>query len=357
MATVRDVASAAKVSVCSASKVLNDCWREARISADCAQRVRDAARALRYIPNHHAQALPRGYSSAVGLVRVQGNREAGGEFNDALIAGVDSYLLSVRHDLIFIGETAGTAAIANGVDCLQRRKVDALVVLAFIQPPGGDPQLAASDGSIVMAFRHGPTPHPTVDIDCAPGIDDGVRLLVEQGHRSIAWFAPEAGGAADDASRMRRSAFMGAAARHGARVVEVPLPAGSMGDGKRAARDAAREHFARRLAAGVAFSAVMCFNDACAIGVYQAAYDRGVRIPRDLSVIGFDDLHAEMAVPRLTTVSHMLQEVGQRAGELAVGMARDAALRSRLRGHRELIPSRLVVRESTAPPLTPARKA
>ena len=98
------------------------------------------------------------------------------------------------------------------------------------------------------------------------------------------------------------------------------------------------------------FTAVVCFNDLVAVGVYKALYMAGLKVPQDVSVIGFDDNHCEFTCPPLTTVDHMLFEMGQRGVSLLLEMTRDEKAISSLCGCRQLITPRLVIRESTAPP-------
>lgn len=101
-------------------------------------------------------------------------------------------------------------------------------------------------------------------------------------------------------------------------------------------------------------TSVICFNEAMAFGVYAAAADMGLRIPQDLSVIGFDDIHAEVASPAMTVVSHMLNQIGARAAELAIKLAENRASKSRPPRRRERVAAELIVRKSTVPPLCTA---
>ncbi len=94
----------------------------------------------------------------------------------------------------------------------------------------------------------------------------------------------------------------------------------------------------------------MCYNEHLAHTLYGAAAERGMIIPRDLSIIGFDDLHAEFAIPPMTVVSHVYHDIGDAAGELIHTMLTGSKRMSALSGRTFGVPSVLVVRESTAPP-------
>lgn len=75
----------------------------------------------------------------------------------------------------------------------------------------------------------------------------------------------------------------------------------------------------------------------------------GLRVPQGISVLGIDDVHAAFTIPKLTTVSHMLSEMGSRASELVVEAIEDPRSRANLRGRRTVIEPKLIVRESTGP--------
>jgi LacI family transcriptional regulator len=94
-------------------------------------------------------------------------------------------------------------------------------------------------------------------------------------------------------------------------------------------------------------TAIFAFNDAIALGVLRAAHERGVRVPEDLSVVGFDDIkYATIVSPALTTVRQPLAEMGRNGVSLLLRLME----RPRHPTHRIELPTRLVVRESTAPP-------
>ena len=95
------------------------------------------------------------------------------------------------------------------------------------------------------------------------------------------------------------------------------------------------------------FTGVVCYNDVTAIGACGALLASGLRIPDDVSVIGFDNVEAPLANPRLTTVSHRLDEMGRRATEMVLELVDDPTAVTRLRGHREILCPELVVRKST----------
>jgi LacI family transcriptional regulator len=348
MPTLKEVAALAEVSLFSASKVLNGTWREARIGESCAERVQAAAAKLGYAPNYHARSLIRGRAQTLGLV-LREPRHNDTDFAGALMAGIEEHLAQREHDLLLVGRRRGGTEIEHGLDCLRQQRVDALIVPGQLGEMIWTDEFEAAEGPIVLAVAKPGSAHPAVDVDATPGIGAAVRHLAELGHREVLWLAP----AADDAGvagEARRKALVDAAAELGMRCTAAPMPplGGFVSGDDRS--EAARRHAAGVLTEPFAFTAAMCFNDQIALGLCRAANDRGLRVPRDFSVVGFDDLQSRQAVPRLTTVSHELPAIGARAAELAIALAEDRRLAKRLRGRVERLPARLIVRESTAPP-------
>jgi GntR family transcriptional regulator of arabinose operon len=96
-------------------------------------------------------------------------------------------------------------------------------------------------------------------------------------------------------------------------------------------------------------SAVLCYNDELAVALNYTLRERGVRLPQDLSIVGFDDLLSEYCVPPLTTISHGFREMGQEAVKTVIRMASDPQAIRRLQGQVIKVPGQLIKRESTAP--------
>jgi DNA-binding LacI/PurR family transcriptional regulator len=104
---------------------------------------------------------------------------------------------------------------------------------------------------------------------------------------------------------------------------------------------------AELLDSGLAFTAVFAANDLTAIGALQTLRDRGIAVPEDVSLIGFDGMQlSELVSPRLTTIAHSLSDIGQQT----ISLLEDRIASPDAPARQVLLPSRLLVRESTAPP-------
>lgn len=326
--TSRDVARAAGVSQATVSLVLGDKWR-GRVSATTAERVRRSARELGYRPNLAARSLRLGRTRTALLV------------------------VPALTNEFFARVYTGAAAVAAEHD---------FGVVLYPSPdgtgPARDPFASASaalDGVIASSMATGAlgalreTGLPLVMLDSDPGdrgaaarvnldIADGMRQvaghLLGLGHRRIVHLAS----AVETWTFAVRARTLREAARDvpGAvlRTVTAPLDVG-----------AGREAVEALLASpGPRPTAIVCDDDILAAGACKAVRRRGLRVPDDISVTGFDDLALATAVePELTTVRLPAEQVGERGMTALL-----AVLEGLPEEHRDL-PVELVVRGSTAP--------
>lgn len=325
--SIRDVAAAAGVSYQTVSRVLND---SPRVSADTRRQVLDAIERLGYRPNRAARALGSGLSSTVTVVianttlygyaaTLQGIEEA------ARSAGL---AVGVR-----VVESDEPADVQHAVEHVSDPNAGGVVVIAFDSAgaevlralPEKVPAVAATEaGGLAGVTRS------MVFLDERQAAVDATRHLLDLGHRTVHHVAIPAESA-------RQSGWRAALEAAGAPVPEV-LPV---------EWDVRSAYLAgTRLAADPDVTAVLCGNDDTALAVRRALYEAGRDVPRDVSIIGFDDVPgAAYWTPALTTV---------RMDFAALGRACLAAIAAEVAGEpRQVIalaPPALVVRESTAPP-------
>jgi len=327
--TLADVAARAGVSTALVSIVM----REAPgASATTRERVLAVADELGYRPDIRAQLLRRSRSRLIGVVF--GVQHA---FHGDLVGGLYTAAERVGYELALSAVTPGRDE-QRAVAGLLRDRCEALVLLGPQAPTGYIAGLAARMPVVVVARA---VRHRAVDVvrtDDAAGLEQAVDHLVELGHRRIAHID---GGRAPGAAERRRG-YTGALHRHGLGRNALMLPGGLTEDD---GADAARSLL--ELSDPRAPTAVTVFNDRCATGVLDVLRGAGVAVPRDMSVVGFDD-------SRLARLSHVdLTTIAQdatRMTELAVARA-VARLDGTVVGEREqVVPPRLVVRGTTAPP-------
>ena len=308
--TMRDIALAAGVSQSTVSRVLNDVTTSVPITEATRERVLLAARTLGYRPNPLARGLRGARTMLLGAV-VR-------DFGDPFFAGAIEALAvesSRRGYNVVLGHGRLDEAWSLPA-VLETRHCDAIVLLGDMQD---QPRLLEDlDHSIVpvVALWQGSSPllFPTVDVDNEAGIRIGLEHLVSLGHERIAMVSAQLPGD----NPQRRDAFIAfMVERFGSvrpdYIQDVP---NTMAGGE-AALDALLE-------LDDPPTALVTSTDLVAIGVLHAAYSRGRIVPRELSVVGFDDIPiAAHTAPALTTLRMPITEMVQEGVRQAVGFAED----------------------------------
>jgi DNA-binding LacI/PurR family transcriptional regulator len=332
--TIRDVARQAGVSVATASRALN---ANAIVNVRTRERVLKVVDALGFSPSPAARRLSLGRTLNVGVVVSFLTRPQAAE----RLRGVDAVLSDSEFDLVIYNVESVQKRDHFLATLGHSQRTDGLLVMSL--PPAAD--AAASPTStvpIVFIDVHTPTVAdlPRVIGDDHAGGALAARHLLELGHRAIAFVGDsihEPFGFTS--SRDRESGLTRELAAAG--VTIRPDWIGHGAHGRYEARDLAR----RMLSARERPTAVFAASDTQALGVIAAARDLGLRVPDDLSVIGYDDIEAADYVG-LTTVSQQLFESGRLGAEILLAEIRDRAEQPPVA---RLAPE-LVVRATTAPP-------
>ncbi|MDD7939390.1 LacI family DNA-binding transcriptional regulator [Actinomycetospora lutea] len=334
--TLDDVARRAGVSLATASRALGD---HPHVAAATRARVREAAEELDYVASPEATRLAGGPTGRVALLVPHPSRWFFGE----LIEGLEAALRAADLDLVLfrVGGPEERAAFFDRLPA--RRKVDAVVVLAFTVDEAEHARLASLGVDVVVAGGRVAS-YPSVGIDDHAAGRQAVDHLIHLGHRRIGMIAVEDDGRLAPDPDGRTSAWRAALVDAGmepADELQVTVPWGGEGGA---------DGMARLLGLRTPPTAVFAHDDETALGAMRTLRRAGLRVPEDLSVIGVDD-HPLAALTDLTTVAQPVREQGRRAGELVA-----AALRGELRERvppAELLPTRLVLRGTTAPPGAP----
>ncbi|WP_127473241.1 LacI family DNA-binding transcriptional regulator [Microbacterium sulfonylureivorans] len=308
-ARISDVAAAAGVSASTVSLVMNDV--EARIPEQTRQRVRDAARAVGYAPSSVARGLRMQQTHTVGLISDQ---IATTPFAGRMLAGAQDAARESGH-LVFLVDTDGDAGIErDAIRALMAQQVDAMIYACMwhrvVDAPAGLPA-----STVFLDCRPVAGGYRSVVPDDRAGGLAAARELVAAGHRRIAYLDT------DDspiASSLRHAGYVEALTEAGIPVdPALHVNGDTSAHGGRLATERLLDLPERRRP-----TAIFCFNDRMAVGVYTAAHHRGLEIPRDLSVVGYDDqqLIAAEQDPPLTTVALPHYAMGRWAMEVALGV-------------------------------------
>ena len=334
--TIADVAEAAGVSKTAVSFAFNN---PGRLNVDTASRIMEIAESLGYRPDPVARMLTQRRTGTIGLLTPQALASIfSNPFFGMFSAGVAGVAEEAGYGLHFISPLHGSLSRAIG-----RATVDGIVAIGL-----------AADHPEIAAIRRAGLPMTTVDsdpFDNLPSVDvddeGGARSAAEHltglGHRDILVIAIERAehapsGAEDVVSRRLR----GYRAALGAVGVEVADEDVLISPATFAGGVAAIEQV---WAAGRRPTAVLAMSDAIAIGAIRGLRDRGLSIPKDVSVVGFDDIElAQTTDPPLTTVHQPIRGKGEEAARLLLSVI---AGREEATGHRRLA-TRFVIRASTS---------
>jgi DNA-binding LacI/PurR family transcriptional regulator len=322
--TIKDVARVAGVSASTVTRALT---MPELVNPSTRERVRQAAAHLGYQPNRAARGLITGRTGNLGLLVP----DLGNPLFPSLIKGVQARAHEADY-AVFLADTDEDPAAEIGLVRKLAKQVDGLVLCS---PRMSDEELRTliGDTPLVLIYRR-IARVPSVTAEFLDGMRQAISHLVALGHRRIAYVA---GPRISWANRERLRALRSVAAATGADLVEIgnvtPQFAGGVGAADQV------------LAASV--TAVIGYNDLVALGLLHHFHARGVRVPADISVLGWDDIAtAAMVHPALTSVALPKEQAGRAAVDLLLHVLEhpDRAVAAR----REL-PVQLMVRGSTGP--------
>jgi LacI family transcriptional regulator len=333
---IRTIARAANVSIATVSRTIN---HVPTVNPKIAKRVWEVIDELDYFPNTQARALVSGRSKLFGLIV----SEITNPFFPELIQGFEDIAVEHGYEILVSSTNHDPRRMSHCIRRMLERKVDGVAIMTFgIEEPLLD-QLAKRNVPLVF-IDIGPK-RPGISllkVDYHHGIRQGVQHLAALGHRNIAFIS---GPATLHSAQSRLTAFSTSLKECGiAPHPEWIVEGNHTMEGGIAAMERLLAANAKKMP-----TAVMCSNDMTAIGVLHKLYRAGLRVPDDLSVIGFDDIHiTEVTIPPLTTVQMSRFELARAAV---------TALRAHVESPDDPAPKRdykiqtdLIVRESTGFP-------
>jgi LacI family transcriptional regulator len=321
--TIYDVARLSGVSPSTVSRALN---KPGRLSAETEKRIREVAEAVGYRFNPMARALPTGRTHMVGLIVSNVTNPA----NFELVRGIGR--VSTSHGYILVlAESQASASMEEETAHRLLASVDGLILVASRAPSAALRGIAERKPLVLVNRKVRGVPAVVPDI--VPGIRAALDHLAGLGHRSLAYLAGPA------TSWMSRHRGRVLTAEAGARGMDLRHlgPAAATPDGGRTALPQVLESGA---------TAVLAYNDFMATGLLTAARDADVRIPEQLSVIGFDDIYSsDFTSPPLTTVRSPLGQLGDETARRLIATIGDAT-----EAPRAPLVTELVLRGSTGAP-------
>ncbi|MER9322843.1 LacI family DNA-binding transcriptional regulator [Mesorhizobium sp. M0626] len=335
--TLREVAAMAGVSVATASKALNG---QGRMTAETRQRIRETAQRLGFRPNSLAQSLLRRRSFTVGLL----TNDTYGRFSLPVMSGISDALVDAGVSVFMCNVEDDPRLAQLHVEAMLDKRIDGIIASGKRIDRHLPVDLANLGVPVIYAFSQ-PDPDAIAFVSDDAG---GARLAVEHlcrlGRRRIAHVSgPESFAVVNE----RAQAFRDVLAAHGLPVTEPLLGSWSEAWGHEAVGKLfdGPTLFNKK---GEKPDAVFCGNDQIARGVIDALRERGLGVPGDVGVIGFDnwEIVAEATRPPLTSVDMNLAALGREAGLTLLSLVGGQAAAPGIRK----LPCRLVVRQSCGRP-------
>lgn len=329
---IAEIARRANVSTATVSRTLN---QSGPVKAATARKVWRAVTALNYYPNSHARALVSGRSHLIGLIV----SDITNPFFPELIRSFEKLAADQHYDLLVTSTDYETARMTACLRRMLERKVDGVAMMTSEMDVGlirelsrrGVPIVFMDVGQVGPKMSH-------VAIDYGNGIQQAVDHLVELGHKRLAFIS----GPLDlHSARTRQQAFIDGMRRHGLKPDPRLIREGTH------TADGGMKAMAALLRMKRLPTAVVASNDWTAIGALHAIVGAGLRVPDDISIVGFDDIPlVSYTNPALTTVRISAAAVGATAFVALFGLIGE----ERHEGAVYQVPTRLVTRESTAKP-------
>lgn len=326
-----DVAKKARVSAATVSRVLND---GAGVKESTRLRVMKAVEELNYRPNLHARSLAaRGANRTLGMVV----SNLGNQYFYDIYRAVEEAAHQAGYEILLADTGYRPEQLAASLDSMIGQRVAGLAVIVSEMEQATVRRLAEAGVPVVVSGVETPDHNFTnIRVNCRRGMERLLEYLQSLGHRRMAFIGHHSHLESIDE---RRKAFLETAARRARHVETVVFTdSDSLAGGRQAARDL--------LTSGFAPTAIICVNDLMAVGALKELHERGLRVPQDASVTGFDNVSlTEFVTPALTTVHIPRERIG---GLIFKHLVRDEESVAR----RDLaIDTELVLRESTGPAL------
>jgi DNA-binding LacI/PurR family transcriptional regulator len=325
--SIKDIAKAANVSYSTVSRALSD---SPRVKPETKQRIQRIAAEMGYLPSAVARSLVTRRTNTIGVVVTT----ITDLFFAEVIHAIEETALKYEYNVILANSGGEPEHESEVIRALREKRVDGIILIAA-SSKGEDLRKEKAIDIPVVIINNIQREHfgYSIGVDNIAGGREATQHLLALGHRRIALVA---GPITEWDNVERQSGYEQALRAYGLPIdPELIVEGDNRPQGGMAAMQ-------QLLALPVCPTAIFCHNDATALGVMRAAHAAGLRIPQDVSVVGFDDIDlAPFFEPPLTTIAQPKREMG----EIAVQMTLDLLAGQQVKDC--MLPGRLIVREST----------
>jgi len=315
MVTINDVAKVAGVSIATVSRVIHN---KGKVGDACRSRVKKIIEELGYRPNNNASSLASKTSNSIGVVTPSISMS----FFGSLASGVEKGARENNLKLLMANSLYETESELNAIESLRANNCKAIILHSEYSDEKTLIKLASEIPGLVLINRYIPEiANRCVWLDNLSGSQVATKYLLDAGHKNFA-IVTSIYQNRDPGCRVEgiKSSLDKNHVKLSINNIEEASP--NIEGGEQAVK--------ALLAKGCKFDAIIAYNDLMAIGAIHALFDAGLRVPEDVSVIGFDDLSIGIACrPRLTTMHYPVEEMALYATNLAIKLSETTATPSK----------------------------
>ncbi|HEX6923479.1 MAG TPA: LacI family DNA-binding transcriptional regulator [Bacillales bacterium] len=327
-ATIIDVARQANTSKSTVSRYLNG----KPVKKKTEEALKKAIKELNYHPNMNARRLVLNRTQVIGIIV----DDISNNFYSSILKGIKDISDNYGYDCVFHTWNAKHKKESDFINLIYEEQVDGLIFLSFTKRSQSDVELIRDAPFAVMLIGDdaGISDVGSIDVDNQSGVVETVRYLHRIGHRKIAYIAgPEAAGATSERTEGFKTAFKGLGLEINPDLI---VTSDWSNEGGYTAM--------KKLLEVGGFTAVVASNDESALGAMGAAHEEGYSIPKDFSIVGFDDIQISSWIyPSLTTVRQPFTEMGEKAAE---ELFKQISGGESVKSSRSLLNPKLIIRNS-----------
>lgn len=318
MASLKDVAAHAGVSLTSASMILNTPDLAKRFNKNTVKRVRKSAQELNYYTDYRARSFRGGKTYLVGaLIQDQeGSSALSQSYWGTLLAGVNGALYAHGYTLCLINSQENMlGSYEVGIRYLKEHRIDGLLATFLATEPCDqeDPEMSI----IVLNPSYPKLDYPSVSYEIRSGVNEALQAIKTAGHERLAYFGPNQWW--DDSVDNRPEVFLNGCKDFGLQGETFFFDWNIDHKSGASLIHCSRMKLEAMIAQGeFNHTVIICYNEECARGCYDVLLKQGKHIPEDVSVIAFDKCHDPFFYPKLATIDTKIFEMGYAAAELLV---------------------------------------
>lgn len=302
--TIKDIASLAGVSKTTVSKVINN--KDDSISAATKDKILQIMKEQNYVPNKLAQGLVTKRTKTIGLLIP----DIRNPFFTDISRGAEDYARKEGYNIIFSNTDEDYEKEVQCVSMLCEKMVDGIIFAPSSNTSEEENRYSDLKIPIVLVDKHIDIQNAkgVVKVDNKNGTYEATKYLIKQGHKEILYLS---GPLKNDIAKERLNGYIRALEKNGGVFKKENVIEGQY------KYEWSYEYI--KSLDKINFSAICCANDLIAIGAIQALRERNLKIPQDISIVGFDDIQtAKLIDPSLTTIRQPAYEMGQKASEILI---------------------------------------